>query len=40
MDDKLIIEKLAQAVKDGRMALDQIPEQWRVKVEEIITLAN
>ena len=32
--DKLIIEKLAQAVKDGTMTLEQIPEQWKIKVQE------
>lgn len=33
MDDKLIIEKLAQAVKDGKMTLSQMPEQWKIKVQ-------
>lgn len=33
MDNKLIIEMLAQAVRDGRMKLDDIPQIYREQVE-------
>lgn len=33
MDDKLIIEALANAVKNGEMALDQVPEIYKEQVK-------
>ena len=35
MDDKLIIEALVEQVKNGDIALEQIPYVWRDKVQEL-----
>ena len=36
MDDKMIIETLAQAVRDGKFTIEQIPETFREKVREAV----
>lgn len=36
MDDKLIIEALVEQVKNGDIALEQIPDVWRDKVQELL----
>ena len=35
MEDKLIIETLANAVKEGTMTLDKVPEKYREEVSEL-----
>ena len=39
MDEKLIIETLANAVKDGTMTLDKVPEKYREEVKAIIEVS-
>jgi len=34
MDEKLIIDSLVQSIKDGKFTIEQVPEQWREKVQE------
>ena len=36
MDDKMIIETLAQAVRDGGMTIEQVPEKWREEVRALL----
>ena len=36
MNDKTIIETLAQKVKDNILTLNEIPETWRQKVQELL----
>ena len=35
MEDKLIIETLANAVKEGTMTLDKVPEKYREEVKQL-----
>lgn len=36
--EKLIIDTLVNQVKDGSLKLDDIPGEWKVKVEEALAL--
>jgi hypothetical protein len=36
MNDEIIIATLAQAIQEGRMTLDNVPEKYREKVEELL----
>ena len=35
MEDKLIIETLANAVKEGTMTLDKVPDKYREEVKQL-----
>lgn len=34
MDEKVIIQAIIDKLKRGEITLEQVPTQWRVKVEE------
>lgn len=36
MDDKMIVETLAQAVRDGKFTIEQVPEKWREEVSKLL----
>ena len=39
MEDKLVIETLANAVKEGTMTLDKVPEKYREEVKTIVEVS-
>lgn len=40
MEEKVIIEQLINEIKNGKITLEEIPEVWRVKVEEKLEREN
>jgi hypothetical protein len=40
MDEKVIIQTIIEQIKRGELTLDQVPTQWRVKVEEKMAQDN
>lgn len=38
MDEKTLLESLAQGVKDGKFTIEQIPEVWREKVRKVVAM--
>jgi len=34
MDEKVIIQTIIDKIKRGELTLDQVPTQWRVKVQD------
>lgn len=36
MDEKMVISKLAQQIKEGKITLEDIPVGWREKVEALL----
>lgn len=40
MDEKLIIQTIIDKINKGELTLEQVPTQWRVKVEEKMAQDN